>query len=143
MNPKRGEAGYTLSEVLIAVVILAVAITTIVGAMGSSIFSSRVHRDIVTSDAVVRAYAEQLNAAAYVPCANTTTAPYPAMAGAPTGFTGSVIAVKYWDGAPTNAANYVTTCPAAGDQGLQLVSIRAQRAGGAGFQTMQFVKRQP
>ena len=54
----RGNAGYTLTEVLIAVTILMVAVTVIVGAMASGIVGSRIHRDIVTSDAVVRSYAE-------------------------------------------------------------------------------------
>jgi prepilin-type N-terminal cleavage/methylation domain-containing protein len=134
-----GQAGYTLSEVLIAVVILAVAITSIVGAIGSSMFATRVHRDIVTADVVARGYAEQLVNATYAPCA--TPASYPAMLGVPASFTASITSVKYWDGTSTNPAAFGTTCTA--DHGVQQMTIVARRTNGAGLQTLQIVKRSP
>jgi prepilin-type N-terminal cleavage/methylation domain-containing protein len=135
-GPER-QAGYTLSEVLVAVVILAVSVTAIVGAIGSSIFASHVHRDIVTSDAVVRDYAEQLMNATYVSCA--TPASYAAMTGLPAGFTVSITTVKYWDGTSTNPAVFGPACGT--DHGVEQMTIVGRRINSAGAQTLQIVKR--
>ena len=51
---------------LAALIILGVAVVAIISAMGTSIVASDMHRKIVTDDAVVRTYAERLNAAPYV-----------------------------------------------------------------------------
>ena len=139
------EDGYTLSEVLIAVVILAVAIVLVVGAMGSSIFSTRVHRDLVNSDAAVRQYAEQIQNGGYVQCA--TTASYP-MVTPPAGYTMSVTSVEYWDGG-SNPANYNATPPAScssgtpTDTGVQRITLKAKPNNSSGSQTLQIVKRLP
>jgi prepilin-type N-terminal cleavage/methylation domain-containing protein len=135
----RGEAGYTLTEVLVAVTILTVAIVVIVGAMSSGILASRVHRDIVTSDAVVRQYAEQLVSVSYVSCANTTSSQYPAMSNVPAGYTATIASIKYWNG--STPAAFGTTCGT--DAGVQQITIEAHRATGAGSQTLQVLKRQP
>lgn len=136
----RGEAGYTLTEVLVAVSILSVAIIVIVGAMSDGILASRVHRDIVTSDAVARSYADQIIAGPYVACA--TSASYP-VSTVPSGFTAQIISVKYWNNAAAanSTATFGTTCPSP-DAGMQQITVQVNRTGGAGFQTVQLVKRQ-
>ncbi|MCU1426091.1 MAG: hypothetical protein JWL83_91 [Actinomycetia bacterium] len=141
MSAAQGErqAGFTLSEVMVAVVILAVGVTAIVGAIGSSVFSSRVHRDMVTVDAVGRGYSEQLINASYQTCATTST--YPAMIAAPAGFKAAVTGVKYWNGTSTNPAVFGATCPP--DNGLQQITIVASRTNGSGAQTFVIVKRKP
>lgn len=140
-RPERGDAGYTLTEVLVAVSILTIAIVVVVGAMASGILASRVHRDIVTSDAVARRYSEQLVAGAYVPCANTTTTPYPAMTGTPVGYSANVTAITYWngDGSATTPATFGSTCPP--DRGIEQITIVARRTAGPGAQTIQILKR--
>jgi prepilin-type N-terminal cleavage/methylation domain-containing protein len=132
------ERGYTLTEVLVAVSILAVAVVVIVGAIGSSIFASGVHRDIVTSDAVVRRYAEQLVAktTVYVSCA--APAQYPALANPPTGYSAAITDVDYWNGS-SSPATFDEECTT--DAGVQKITVQAQRTDGAGLQTLQFVKR--
>jgi prepilin-type N-terminal cleavage/methylation domain-containing protein len=139
-----GDAGYTLSEVLIAVVILSVALSALVTALGSAIFVSRVHRNIATSDSVVRVYAEQILATAYKPCAIS----YPAVTNQPAGFTATIVSIEYGDaltGAnPTQTfAMSLATCQTSGDNGVERITIQAHPIGGPGQQSLQIVKRNP
>jgi len=138
---ERGEAGYTLSEVLIAVVIRGVAVVAIVGSLGSSLFVSRAHRDIVTSDALVRRYAEQITNTAFVNCATT----YPNMTGVPAGYTVSITSIRHADGSvsPNSwGTNDAAHCPPTNE--VQLITVQAQRtSGGTGVQHLQIVKRAP
>ena len=132
------EAGYTLSEVLVALIITAVAIVAIIGSVGSSIVVSRAHRDIVTSDASVRRYAEQLIASPYVPCA--TTGAYPPMAGTPVGYTVSISAIEYAD-ADAAAPTFGATCAVNPTHESERITIVARRTGANVAQTLQIVKR--
>jgi prepilin-type N-terminal cleavage/methylation domain-containing protein len=141
-RPRAGrEAGYTLSEVLIAVVILGVAVVAVVGSLGSSIFVTRAHRDIVTSDALVRRYAEQLTQATFAPCATT----YTGLSGVPAGYTVSIVSIEHADGSvsptgwgPADAAH----CPATNE--VQRITVQAQRTSqGTGVQRLQIIKRAP
>jgi hypothetical protein len=139
---RRGEEGYTLSEVCIAVIILAAAIVTAVGALSSAIFVSRQHRDVVTSDELVRRYAEQLIAAPYQDCA--TPATYLASsppAGVPASYTVTITSITYSDGG--NPVGYGAACPGTGDAGTQLIRVQASHTGGAGMQVLRIVKREP
>jgi type II secretory pathway pseudopilin PulG len=137
------EGGYTLSEVLIAIVILTTAVAVMIGAISSSILASRVHRETVTADAVVRRYAEQLVATAYVP--NATTASYPAIATPTAGYTASILAVECWDGTSYSPATFPGPCAvgAVGDHGVQRLTIEARATNGPGRQQLQVVKRKP
>ena len=132
------EWGYTLTEVLVAVVIVGVSVVAIVGALGSSIFSSRVHRNLVTGDAAVRAYASQLSQVTYVNCA--TPGSYPAMANPPGGISVTVTNVAYWNGA-SSGSNFVSTCGT--DRGAQQITIVAHPNSTGGQQKLVFVKRAP
>jgi hypothetical protein len=110
----------------------------VIGSLGSSIFVSRVHRDIVTADATVRRYAEQLVAAPYVPCA--TAAQYPAMTNVPAGYTATIIAIAYAneeDAAPA----FGPTCAPSPLHEIQRITITARRTNGAGVQRLDIVKR--
>lgn len=142
------EAGYTLTEVLVALMILSVAIVAIVGAMGSSIFSSRVHRSVVTGDTAVRAYAEQILQGGYVPCATPSGAnQYPTMTNAPGGFTVTITNITYYTGTAPGVGNVPTaqfspTCPSP-DNAAQKIVILAQPLNNAGKQSLAIVKRAP
>jgi prepilin-type N-terminal cleavage/methylation domain-containing protein len=136
------EAGYTLSEVLIAVVILGIAVVAIVGSLGSSIFVSQAHRDIVTSDALVRRYAEQLTRATFAPCATT----YAGLSGGvPAGYSVSITSIDHADGSVQPAAWGAADgahCPANNE--IQRITVQAQRTSkGTGVQKLTIIKRAP
>ena len=135
------EGGYTLTEVLVAVVIVTIAVTAIVGAFSSIVLNSAVHRDQVTSDVVVRTYAEQLVQAPYQAYAGTQVR-YADMTGAPGGFKATNVNVLCWDGAPAVQATFAN-CATTGDNGMQLLTLRASRSNGSRPQQVQIIKRQP
>jgi prepilin-type N-terminal cleavage/methylation domain-containing protein len=134
----QGESGYTLTEVIVALSILSVSVVAIVGAMSSSIFSSRVHRSIVTGDTAVRAYAEQILEAPYLSCANPGQ--YPVMTNPPGAITVTIASITYWNGS-SSGSNFTPTCSA--DQGAQRIVIVSQPQNNAGKQSLAFVKRAP
>jgi prepilin-type N-terminal cleavage/methylation domain-containing protein len=137
------EGGYTLTEVLAALIILCVAITGIVSAMGSSIIASDIHRKLVTDDAIVRTYADRLNTAPYIDCATAATPGYsPAgvnmdLANWP-GYSASVVSVEYGQGP---GLSFGPSCSS--DTGLQRIRIEAHSSTNRGKQTVQIVKRRP
>jgi Tfp pilus assembly protein PilV len=110
------DAGETLVELLVTVVILGIATTGLAGALLTVGKVSQQHRQQVLAQAAVRAWAEQVGVGAYTDCAPATAfaAPEPAL---PTGFTATVTGVRYWDGAA-----FAATCAA--DTGIQRVSLR-------------------
>jgi type II secretory pathway pseudopilin PulG len=139
------EGGYTLTEVLGALLILSVAVIAIISTIGTSIIASDVQRKLVTEDAVVRAYAEALNAALYVDCATPATNGYRAATVLPTldtkwpGFQTSVVTVSYWNG--DNPATFGASCSA--DSGVQRLSLEAHSSTNRGVQHLDVVKRRP
>ncbi|HEX4492836.1 MAG TPA: prepilin-type N-terminal cleavage/methylation domain-containing protein [Acidimicrobiia bacterium] len=150
------ERGFTLSEVLIAVVILGVAITALLGSLSSVLYTSRAHRNLATADSGVRAYAEQLQAASYARCASVTGAgAYPAMTNMPAAFSVTITKVEYGDvltgSNPTDAFSTTQSQCQTGvtgdgtpyDTGVERITIVAHPFSGPGSQTLQIVKRNP
>jgi prepilin-type N-terminal cleavage/methylation domain-containing protein len=142
------EGGFTLVEVLVAMVILGTAIVAIVAAMGASLVLSDRHRQNVTADALVRTYAERLTKANYIACAPPTQSQYqPGPSGMnlsiPSNFTVSLVGIQYWngDGNATTPATFSPTCTT--DKGIQQITIRAQSVPNRGFQQLTILKRQP
>jgi type II secretory pathway pseudopilin PulG len=139
------EGGYTLTEVLGALLILSVAVIALISAIGTSIVASDVQRKLVTEDAVVRAYAEALNAAPYVSCASSTESGYSAATVLPSlatkwpGYQASVVSVGYWNG--DNPATFGTTCSS--DAGVQRLQLEAHSNTNPGVQHLDVVKRNP
>ncbi|MEW2134829.1 type II secretion system protein [Streptomyces sp. NPDC005435] len=129
----RGEAGETLVEVLVAVVLMGVAFVTVLGGMGTAIISSVTQHRVTTADSVIRSAAEKVVGAPYVSCAGGYETPAP-----PDGYTVTV-EVEYWDG----VGAFGRPCPAA-DTGVQLVTLTVHSAGPRPVRdaTLQVVKRE-
>ncbi|MGO8859374.1 MAG: hypothetical protein ACLQRH_01185, partial [Acidimicrobiales bacterium] len=97
-DPRRSEAGDTLIEVLLALVILGLASVALLLAFATSIAGSAEHRTLATADTVLRTVAEetisqmQQNSSAAFACPSTFTAS-PTV---PTGYTVTSVTVQYW-----------------------------------------------
>jgi prepilin-type N-terminal cleavage/methylation domain-containing protein len=133
------EAGFSLVEILVTIVIVGMAFTAILGGMITSITVSDLHRNQATADTLARNAAESVKDSnvPYVPCAGPN-AYAPAL---PSGT--SITKVEYWNGAaPTPATSYAVTfspsCPPQ-DQGLQRITITASSGGAT--ETVQVLKR--
>lgn len=120
-TPRR-DAGETLVELLMTVVILGIATAGISGALLVSTKASALHQQQALAQNALRSWAEQVGAGAYTPCAAAGSfgAPSPAL---PTGLTAAVSAVQYWNGTA-----FTGTCGA--DTGIQRVTLRITATNG-------------
>jgi Tfp pilus assembly protein PilV len=133
-----GEAGETLVELLVAIVILGFAVIATLGGILVIVESSTMHRRQTLSQNGLRAWAEQISGAPYNDCATAASfgLPSPSL---PSGFTPQVTAVQYWNGTA-----FTTSC--ASDTGIQKVTLRIAVANGLypGFtQRLDVVVRKP
>ena len=110
----RRDEGMTLVEVLLAVAILGIGVTVVVGGMMTSIKVSDQGRRSAEGQTAIRAYAEAVAGVGYTACAATYAAPGFTP---PAGWTAAAVAVSYWNG-----STFVTTCGT--DSGLQRVRLR-------------------
>jgi hypothetical protein len=111
----RPEAGDTLVEVLIAVVIIALTAASLLGALATTLTSSGEHRSLANIDTILRSYAEDAKYAIelsstpwFSPCAAVVTSPQslttynghtiPAPAGVPSGWNPPyIVGIQYWN----------------------------------------------
>jgi type II secretory pathway pseudopilin PulG len=116
------DAGDTLVELLVTVVILGIATAGLTGALLTVGKVSQMHRQQVLAQTSLRAWAEQVSVGSYTACAAATgfAAPSPALS---TGLTATVTGVRYWDG-----ASFASTC--AVDTGIQRVGLRITATNG-------------
>lgn len=122
------EAGVTLPELLVTIIILGIAFPAILGGIFATLSASETHRQAAKRETLARAYAENVKAQGYVECAQASdyadalTDPAP-----PDGFTIAYQGEpKYWDGTDLALANFARTrdaCLADGDEGIQRLVV--------------------
>jgi type II secretory pathway pseudopilin PulG len=143
MSAGDGEHGETLTEVLVSITIMSVAVLVLLGGLGTGIRMSDVHRKQVTASERVRAFAEAIESAvaatpsAYVECATPATYAPLFSTGDPK-YTAQVAAVRYWTG-----ASFDTTCIVANDTGVQQVSLRVRSYDDAAVESLDVIIRKP
>jgi Tfp pilus assembly protein PilV len=155
----RTQRGETLVESLCTITIVALGVVALTTAMGDNFHFSRQSRDSATADALIGAYAENLQNLAYEPCNGSNTPYASTAAGAlPTQFTNvtvmgsgtpsgssqfllTITARQYWNG-NTNPATWSSNCPSASDPGAQKLTIAVTPGDNVITRTLTFVKRQ-
>ena len=128
------EAGMTLAEVLIAVVVLSIGVLGILSTLSTASLASSHHRTDVNADTVVRSYAEmlkrQVRIGGYVPNAGTGSYAIPAATWAPLDLDGNpgtaeytvhITSVQCW----STASAAFGSCGAV-DDGAQLLTLEAR-----------------
>lgn len=116
------DAGETLIELLVTVVILGIVTVGITGALLAAGKASTMHRQQAVMQNALRSWAEQVNARAYTDCAapGGFGSPSPAL---PAGLTAAVASVRYWNG-----SSFVDTCGT--DTGVQQVTLQITAVNG-------------
>ena len=114
------EAGDTLIEILLTLVIMSITVVSLIAAFSSSIAASSEYRGLSVSDTLVRTVTEEVTAefqqqlSAYISCPNATPGGYmselgsvtiPSPYAAPTGaYSWSITSVTYWNGTSFGAS---------------------------------------
>jgi len=132
-----GDAGESLLELLIAIMIIGIGVTAILAAVLMTVDASSLDRRQIDAQALLRSWGEyavaQTTDATYTPCATTATydpagapsawsytspAPPPGLGALPGGFTPHVTKVEYWNAA---TKTFVAACGV--DSGVQRVAL--------------------
>ena len=164
------EAGDTLIEILIAIAILGITITALLGALLTTLTSAAEHRTMTSLDTALRSYAEQLkydvelqpSNAWFSQCAlagpppvgqtestyngNPVTPP----SNQPTGYTVVIVGSQIWNGAtnafdpptPTTNPTQCSSNPNESQSGFQLLTLEATAPNGL-TDTLSLGLRQP
>ncbi|MCA1840847.1 MAG: prepilin-type N-terminal cleavage/methylation domain-containing protein [Actinomycetota bacterium] len=143
----RSDLGLTLIEVLITVAIMGIAFVSILGAMGTSILASDIHRKRANAETVLRNYSEAIKGTSYVPCPASGTAYNNASGFTPASpnqnYSVSVTAVEYLATSTVSGNVVPSPIPCAtptSDPGVQRLTLQVSGPSGATHQVTQTVK---
>jgi prepilin-type N-terminal cleavage/methylation domain-containing protein len=129
-----GEGGFSLIEVLIAVIIMGLGFVAILAAMGTAASSAGLHRTQAVAELEVRRYAELIQAAGYVDAGYTASGVgYTAPTTPPFAFTPAEPSMTCVDTA-------ATTVPCAGAK-VQIVTVSVHSDDLRVDESLQVVKR--
>ena len=126
------DGGFSLIELLAAISIMGIAVVTILGAMGTSIFISDLNRKQANAQTILRSAAESIKAASYVACPSPD---YP-VPPPPSGYQSTYQLQAYDDGTGTWSAPCASSV-------LQRIAIHVTSTDGRASESLQIVKRKP
>lgn len=124
LRPARDEAGSTLVELLVTLVILGIAFVTLLGGMFTAVNSSDRQRKQTVADSALRSFAEAVKAAPY----DATCQGYETKYTAPAGFVRVLVTP-----APCQAMA----------PGLQLLMLEVRSNDGRATERLEILKRDP
>jgi type II secretory pathway pseudopilin PulG len=136
MRRHRTDAGETLVELLVTVVLLGILATGIVAALGTNVRVSDFDARVAGTEAVLRSYAQAWDGRDYQPCSTSDPSANPYGATEPPGFvlpsryTAAPAQVRFWDGSASGSTTtmFGDSCP--GDKGLQAITLAITADGG-------------
>lgn len=130
-RPRPSEAGATLIEILVTVMILGVAFVAFLGGMGTSIMSSDLHRRQAEGETLIRRYAEFVKAQPYAAAcpASYSSAGFSPV---PSGFTVAPPTVAYRDTAGGSACSVTAS---------HIVTVGVDSTDGRVTERLEVVKR--
>jgi prepilin-type N-terminal cleavage/methylation domain-containing protein len=143
------EAGFSLAEILVTIVIVGIGFSAVLGGLFTSIASSAYQRKQATADSLARDAAELIKdnlANHYVDCPATYSLSALTQA-IPPGYQVSPPSVEYWSGSAIGSGHYTvdtnfqSSCPSP-DNGLQRITIEVRSTDGQSVdERVQVLKR--
>lgn len=130
------DRGETLLELVIALAILGIAVVAIVGGLSAAVMLSDVHRKQAAAGVAVRDYAEAMQTSVATGHYTACAAPSPVTFTPPTGYTSSILAVRFWNGSA-----WQPSCTT--DIGLQRLTLQVASIDGRAAERLEVVLRKP
>ncbi|MCO5322455.1 MAG: hypothetical protein M9922_13755 [Microthrixaceae bacterium] len=129
----RTQAGEILIETLITVLLLAIGVVALIGALLATIKNTAINEQFIRSGNEVTSMAEILDVVPYRNCATRTqyTNDLAAAYSEPNGYDGEILVtgVEYLDDAQASTPAW-NSGPCTNDQGLQRLTLQVRRSGG-------------
>lgn len=142
------DAGESLIEVLIAIMIMGLAFTAALGGMRLGLMGSDVHRSQATAETVLLSAVEKVKAqSGYQLCALPTNATYVGDARSAASAAGwspstvTITSVQYWNGTAFQGICSETASGPASFLRIQLVTMQVTSPAADATETMTFIKR--
>jgi prepilin-type N-terminal cleavage/methylation domain-containing protein len=139
------EAGFTLVELLLAIVVLSIGAVAVLGALRLDVNFGRMQRNLSTAELALGSFAEHVKAESYIDCAFASDYIWPS---APAGVTATIVEVAYLrntafaDGKVISEDDFDVNCgPGDPDEGLQLVRLRVDSSGATAALETAVIKR--
>lgn len=118
------ERGETLIEIMATVVLMGTAIIAVLSGLFTTIVSSDLHKRQTRAAAEVTNVVESIDKATYSPCSGATIPTYAsALPALPAGFTIASVVVEPLVSSTATDPTFAATCPGAGDQGAQRITV--------------------
>ena len=117
-----GQAGVSLIEVLITVVLMGTAMVAFCSGMFMMVKASDMTQRQALAEAELRRLVESVRAASYQPCPVTTEYPG-SLFTLGTSFQSKSVAVQYWVGGEAVPSTFAVSCPSDGDKGVQKLKV--------------------
>lgn len=138
------ERGVSLVEVLVAVTLMGLTFTAIVGGLTTSVVGSGIQRQQATADTILRSYGDAVKAAAYVDCARAADyEPADVSYTVSDGFAADATVVRYWHVSQADPDTGTFTGACSSDEGLQRVTVEVSSVGGSITVSRDVFKRSP
>jgi hypothetical protein len=144
----RSERGESFAELIVSAALLGLLGVGMLSALSTTIIVSNADRSFAGTETVLRSYATALERRPYKACtagsSNNPYSPADTAFSAPANYTTSLVSVKFLvsdDDKDVTSSDFVTTCPAAGDQGAQMFTVRAVRTDGTAGQNATVILR--
>ena len=122
MSGRPSDAGETLIEILLSIVILGISVSALMFGMGSAATTSGYHDRQAQQAETQRNLVDGLQSLPYTACATTYASPAGLV---PTGYSVTVNVVGYASGA---TYPYPAACPATGDEGAQQLLVTVSQS---------------
>ena len=136
------DRGESLIELLVAMLIMSTAVVAVVGGLGTAIMISDVHRKQADVARHLNAFAATIEGAVAAVPTQYDECPivsYPSYTPGG-GYNADPPEVRYWD---VSTATFIASCPAGGDAGVQLVTLRVRSDDGRVDRSMDIIIRKP
>lgn len=130
----RGQCGETLIEILLTMFLMGTVLISLLGLLAAVLMGTLNHRGVVSAGNQATTVAEAIDRLPYKDCGQSApndpqTVYSSVLTSQVSGFKVPEVSVQFLNSKSSASPTYVGSCPVAGDQGTQLVTVKVQMSG--------------